>query len=216
MDLLRGVEVRADAELGPGVAQVARDRAHGAVLAEPVLGLALPVVEDRRAHVGVAAVIRALDAEHHARTTDERVGSVLFDLDAGRGRVVYALNMAVHHLDLWLNEEGVVQRIEAPARFGRHREGVRVVVGRRATHVRDDVELVLDAAVLRGHVKEKTVVPELRAVARERQHGIVATARAEIAAAVGPRKRLRRREPRRRECCGQNVEPSWAPHYCPN
>lgn len=97
--------------------------------------------------------IDALNGRHNALSLSPLSVAEDERYENGRGRVVYALNMAVHHLDLWLNEEGVVQRIEAPARFGGHREGVRVVVGRRATHVRDDVELVLDAAVLRGHVK---------------------------------------------------------------
>lgn len=69
MQVLRGIEVRADTVFKPGVTKFLGDALRLTALGERRLGVTLPVMEDRSADVGVAAVVRALQTEREACST---------------------------------------------------------------------------------------------------------------------------------------------------
>lgn len=83
MNLLRRIEVGANAVLVPRAAEFFGDRAGTcSSLGEREVCIALPVVKNGSTQVGVASVVRALEAKHDAGAADQRIGGVLLDIDA--------------------------------------------------------------------------------------------------------------------------------------
>ena len=141
-------------------------------------------MEDRSANIGVAAIVRALQTKHETDSTDERIDGLMLDGNAHGRRVVGIEHATVHHFDLRLDVKAVVERMEAPTRFGGERERVRVVASRSRAQRGRDVKAVLQATDLAGHIHEHAVVGEPGAVAREGIRFAVAVAVGEVVVAV--------------------------------
>lgn len=127
VEVVGSIDIRTDAVFEPCVAEVFGERAGYAVLRICRFGVALPVMQDGRADIGIAAVVRALHPECKASTADQRIRGSLIHLNAERRGVIGVKDMAVHDFDLRLDKERVLHRIEAPASFGGHRHGIRVI-----------------------------------------------------------------------------------------
>ena len=157
VQILRGVEVGAEAVFIPSAAKILREAPAMALERIGVARLSLPIVKDGRPDVYVAFVFRKFKAGHEARTTDERFSRILFHAVVGGRRVIDAFNPTVHEFDLRLDEEGVDGMETVPC-FNGEGEHIGVIVSLDVARIGRDVELVVDSADLQRTVEECPIV----------------------------------------------------------
>ena len=97
MQVLRGIEVRADTVFKPGVTELFGDVLRLTAVRERRLGVTLPVMEDLSANIVVAAIFRALQTKHETDSTDERIDGLMLDGNAHGRRIVGIEHATVHH-----------------------------------------------------------------------------------------------------------------------